>query len=31
MADKITVYAEQLKEGFDAITLDGGFTSWNQS
>lgn len=22
---------ELLKEGFDAVTLDGGYTSWNQS
>jgi rhodanese-related sulfurtransferase len=22
---------ELLKEGFDAVTLDGGYSSWNQS
>ena len=22
---------ELVKEGFDAVTLEGGFTSWNQS
>ncbi|MCJ8306639.1 MAG: rhodanese-like domain-containing protein [Nitrosopumilus sp.] len=22
---------ELLKEGFDTVTLDGGYTSWNQS
>jgi len=26
------IAADELnKEGFDAVTLDGGFTSWNQS